>query len=259
MSALTRLGALLTVAMGLGAGFLVFSPHFLESDSPPNTADPFELGQYYFNHGDKADGAYDLKKAREYFEIAIEEDPAAHSLLWYQLGRIDFLEGRFNAAIYKFEKQIEYFKDEVPNVYYMLGLSHGYLARETLDSKEWKQAERFFQTYLGYDPRSPWAHVDLAWAYFSQGKFETMKAVMNEAIQYHPDNPWVLNMYGLALLNTGERAQAREAFLEAQAEAEELTPETWGKVYPGNDPELWEVGLEEFKSLIEANLALVQN
>jgi tetratricopeptide (TPR) repeat protein len=220
------------------------------------TMTPFELGQYYFNHGDSADGTYDLQKARLYFEEAIKEGPKSNNLLWYQLGRIDFLEGKFDDAINKFNRQIEYFGDQYSNVYYMLGLTYGYKARKTGNEEDWRHAEENFHTYLKYDPLSPWARVDLAWVYFSQGKYEEMKPILENGLESMPQNPWLLNMYGLSLLNLGNKAKAREVFFRAQAEAQRLTTSDWGLVYPGNNPSFWKQGIEEFRSLIDKNLAL---
>ena len=221
--------------------------------------DSFELGQYYFNHGDQADGKYNLEKARQFFGEALEKNPEGNKLAWHQLGRIDFLEGEFDEAIYKFEKQIEYFGDQIPNVYYMLGLTYGYQARDTGYEIAWQNAEENFIKYLSYDPLSPWARVDLGWIYFAQGKYELMVDLLEVGLTYHPDNPWLLNMYGLALLNTGEPDKARQYFIWAQSAADQLTIEEWGESYPGNDPDVWGRGLGEFREIIAKNIELTAN
>lgn len=222
----------------------------------PNTDDPFELGQYYFNHGDSADGTYDIEKARQYFEQAVAEDPKVDLLAWHQLGRIDFLKGDFESALFHFHKQIEYFSDELPNVYYMIALTYGYQARIERVFEAWDKAESNFKKYLTYDPKSPWARVDLAWVLFAQGKYEEMKGPLEIGLLHHPDNPWLLNMYGLALLNTGEKAKANSYFSWALNEANKLTEAEWGRSYPGNDPAIWGRGLEEFRSIVAGNLEL---
>ena len=201
--------------------------------------DDFTLGQYYFNHGDQADGTYDRVKAQHYYEQAIATDPAQHVLLWHQLGRIHFLEGRFPEAIAAFEEQIAHHGDALPNVHYMLALTYGYQARDTDEQLAWQKAEEHFLTYLTYDQLSPWARVDLAWIYFAQGKYEEMRELLEIGLTYRADNPWLLNMYGLALLNTGEPAKAEQYFTWALREAETLTVEEWGRSYPGNDPAIW--------------------
>jgi tetratricopeptide (TPR) repeat protein len=216
----------------------------------------FLLGQYYFNHDDDPQGPYDLEKAQFFYERAIAKNPTNNPALWYQSGRVDFIEGRFDEALYKFAKQIELFGDHVPNVYYMTGLTYAYRAREGGALEDWQRAEEDFKKAVDFFYKAPWPYVDLAWVYFSQGKYAQMKPVLEEAFLHESNNPWLLNMYGLALLNTGERALAREYFLFAREEAEKLTIDDWGMSYPGNNPKDWERGLFEFRARIDDNIGL---
>lgn len=239
--------------------FLVVTSWEEESEPkyiPPETDNLFVLGEYYFNHGPHADGTYDLKLARHYYEEALKDNPLGKNWAWYQLGRIDFLEGKFDAAIYKFNKQVEYFEDQQPSVYYMLGLTYGYRARREGREDDWSRAGDYFLLYLEYDHDSPWARVDMAWTYFAQGRFEEMKPILEAGLVTHGNNPWLLNMYGLALLNTGNKVAAEANFSTALVEADKLTPEDWGRSYPGNDPSAWSDGLKEFRAAIKANLEL---
>lgn len=228
------------------------------SVAPLDITDSFELGQYYFNTGDRADGTYNLSKARESYLTAVTENPKKNLLAWHQLGRLDFLEGKFNEAIFNFSKQIEYFGDELPNVYYMLGLTYGYLGRSGGEIENWEKAEENFIKYLEFDPTSPWARVDLSWIYFTQGKYEAMLPLLEVGLVYEPANPWLLNMYGLALLNSGDLEKAQQYFLWAKSEASRLSVEDWGKSYPGNNPEVWPQGLAEFKAAIDKNIELTK-
>lgn len=221
--------------------------------------DDFDKGQYYFNHDGDPAPSYDLSKARKFYVKVVEEDPSTNPMAWYQIGRIDFLRGNFSSAIEKFEKQIEYFGDDVPNVYYMLGLTNGYKARQTGDAEDWRAAAEGFSTFLEYEPESPWGRTDLAWVYFAQGEYESMLPVLEEGLQYAPDNPWLLNMYGLALLNTGQKGAAVENFTKAKEYATTLTPKAWGSAYPGNNPSDWAQGLREFRTAIDNNLALAKS
>lgn len=224
--------------------------------APPAFDNDFLAAEYYFNHGPDADGTYDLSLARHYFEAALAGNPQGSNIAWYQLGRIDFLEGKFDNALMKFAKQVEYFGDSQPSVYYMIALTYGYRARLYNRPADWRQAEANFRHYLEFDPDSPWARTDLAWVYFSQGKYEAMLAPLEEGLVKHPDNPWLLNMHGLALLNTGQAAAAQEAFEQARESAGRLTPSEWGRSYPGNDPASWAKGLREFQATIATNLTL---
>ncbi len=212
------------------------------------------VGQRYFDGGQE----YDLTCARIAYNRAIALDPQGYTASWYQLGRIDFIEGKFDDALFKFGKQIEFFGDTMPNVYYVRGLVYGYRARETGHTEDWQRAEQDFRRYIEIDPEVPWPRVDLAWVLFSQGKYEEMKPVLEEGLLVAPEQPWLLNMYGLALLNTGDAEGGRLFFESALYLAKKLTPEDWGNAYPGNDPAVWSAGLAEMVSSIEKNLALAR-
>lgn len=216
--------------------------------------------QELFNQGSQHFGGetYNLTLARAAFTRQLMLNPTFSEFSWYRLGRIDFVEGEFRSALYKFNEQISYFGDAVPNVYYMLGLTYGYLAQETGSEEDWQQAEESFLTFMRYAPTSPWPRVDLAWVYFAQGNYEAMVPILEEGLQYEPDQPWLLNTYGLALLNTGETERARAIFMRAAEEAEKLTVEDWGEAYSGNDPQTWESSLEIFRNTIKDNLALTE-
>lgn len=212
----------------------------------------FQKGQSYFG----GSAGYDLAAARAAYEEALAVDPRVDGLAWYQLGRIDFLEGKFNDAVQKFTKQYAYFGDRVVPVHYLLGLAYGYRARAQGFSSDWILAESEFKKFLALEPDSPWARTDLAWIYFSQGKYADIKPVVEEGLATHPDHPWLLNMYGLALMNTGEKERAHKYFLRAEEEAQALTTAQWGAAYPGNDPNSWQQGLDEMRAAIAHNRAL---
>lgn len=240
--------------------FTAFGYAFFIHETKP-TVDPlagkstFEKGEYFFNHDADPGGAYDMLKAKAYYQQALREDDT-NPLAWYQLGRVYFIEGNFDDALSSFETLNTRFPNVVPNVDYMIGLTYGYKARTTNNQEDWKKAEDAFLRFIEKAPTSPYPRVDLAWVYFSQGKFTEMKAPLEAGLTYAPHNPWLLNMYGLALLNTGEQKKALNQFNEAHEQALLLTVEDWGRTYPGNDPALWEKGLEEFRTLIEKNIAL---
>lgn len=222
------------------------------------TMTAFERGQYYFNADDDPSGPYDLMRARQAYVEAVTASSTGNVLAWYQLGRIDFIEGRFDSALFKFEKQREYFGDTVPNVYYMIGLTYGFKARRTNNGDDWQKGIEAFEHYITFEPVVPWPRVDLSWLYFSQGRFEEMIPILEEGLNYSPQNPWLLNMYGLALLNTGKSEEALSAFEEADFYAADVTEEKWGKSYPGNNPSDWGVGLASFKDVIKKNIELAE-
>ena len=217
----------------------------------------FDIGVYYFNQDeDPLSGPYDLVSARHYFEEAARLNPKVSEELWYQYGRIDFVEGKLDDALDKFQTQMEYFGEDVPNVQYMKGLTYGYKAKASNNPDDWRQAELGFINFIPYVPEAPWPRVDLAWLFFLQGKYEEMKPVLEEGLLARPDNAWLNNMYGLSLLNTGDKKNALVYFVKAEEAALVMTVEEWGRAYPGNDQKLWGDSLEEFRKTIKENIAL---
>ena len=254
-------GAIIFVMLCMVSGFFYISTS--TSSALLSSDELFEKGQYYFNHGDDKDGSYDLEKAAAFYRLALEKDTPL--MAWYQLGRIDFLKGKFDPAIVKLHKQEELYGDQTPRVYYMLGLTYAYTAIQKEKQGEnsdtfWQDAEENFINYISFVDTAPWPAVDLAWVYFMQGKFEDMKPVMEKSLELHPDNPWVLNMYALTLLNLEpETREASAYFLKAKNEALKLTVDDWGNVYPGNNPQHWQQGLNEFITTIDKNLLIARS
>lgn len=216
-------------------------------------AHALEVGNSYFGGGPE----YNIFCAKLAYTRALSLDDARDPMPWYQLGRIHFIQGDFAQAIYRFNTVIERFgTSTIPNVHYMLGLTYGYRAHEHGATEDWQRAEEEFALFNELDPLSPWSRVDLAWVLFSQKKYEEMKAPLEEALAKHPNNPWVLNMYGLAQLNTGDRDGAYNSFASAERSLDGMSPETWGQVYPGNDPSRWGTGLNEMQELVRKNKKL---
>ncbi len=219
---------------------------------------------------------YDYATAKKYFRRALELNPRER-LAWYGIGMAAFTNGHFYTALESFNSELEILKDPLYEhtnvddtpVLYMISLTNGFI-------KNFELAANGFTHLIeinANDPRS-WAYyTDLAWVYFQQGKFEEIKEIMEGGILLgddsvpnnerevdvggyarYPDNPWVLNMYALALHNLGETERAHELLLHAYEEVQKLTTDDWVRAYPGNDPEIAPVGLEDFMSTIRKNI-----
>lgn len=200
--------------------------------------------------------SYDLSCAQDAYERAVTLDPKGSLLAWHQLGRIAFVRGDYDRALADFDKQITYFGDQLPNVHYMRGLTYAFRAEERGRADDFALAEREFERYVVLDPESPWARVDYAYVLFSEKKYDAMRPVLEEGLLRHPTNPWLLNMYGLSLLNTGDKEGARLYFTSAERVAKHLTVDEWGRAYPGNDPTLWPGALAHFQDIIAKNIVL---
>lgn len=224
----------------------------IDAEFDPETL--YRIGQYFFMSGIE----YNLNCAGLAYAKASKLDAGVLPTLYYQFGRIEFLSGRYAAAISKFNKQLELHGEAVPNVHYMLGLTYGFMAMDWQKPDAWPKAEEGFKQFLEFDPHNPWAHTDLAWILYSQEKFEEMKEVTLHGLTTHDHHAWLLNMHGLALLNLGDPTAALEYFTTAEAAAAKLIPDSWGAAYPGNDPLLYAAGLNEFRSAIANNIKIAE-
>lgn len=115
-----------------------------------------------------------------------------------------------------------------------------------------------FDKWLDFSCRqNEWAgYNDLAWLYFQLGDYEKTLSVSESGLQNSSDNAWLLNMHGLALHNLGRSEEAKEYFDRAKKRVDTLTPEDWGRAYPGNDPAIYAEGLARMREAIEHNLSL---
>jgi tetratricopeptide (TPR) repeat protein len=211
-----------------------------------------EIGEYYINW--RQQGGYDLDKSKGYLARAYEIDKEL-SGVQYQLGRIAFLRNKLHSALLRFDEQTSLYGTADRDQYYfptiyMQALTSGFLTR-------FNDAEEGFRSLIeenSEDPRS-WAYyTDLAWVYFQQGKFEEIKELTSKGLERYPENPWILNMHGLALHNLDSTVEARNVLKRALMEANKLTALDWQLSYPGNDPRIAATGLSEMISTIESNL-----
>lgn len=226
----------LLIAQGFGKPLTFLKPH-----------DPalfFEIGENHFGNGK----VYDIQRAKKAYQRALVLYPnflEAH----YQLGRIHFISGEFDSALAEMNKVLE-LNPEFKRAYYMYGLISGY--QGNLD-----EAIYGFSEFIKRDDFNWAGYNDLAWIYFKKGDYEKTHEVAKKGLEKAPNNPWLNNIYGTALLNLGKKGEAKIAFETALATSETMTPEDWGRSYPGNNPDFYAAGLEETRSVIRHNLKLV--
>lgn len=203
----------------------------------------FAIAEYYFNHG-----SYDIKKAEYSYTRAIKLDPQ-YKEAYYQRGRIFFIHGRFGSALTDI-KTVLALDPEFKKAYYMYGLISGYAG-------DFDQAEYGFREFIKRDSFNWAGYNDLAWIYFKQGEFVKTRDTARLGLTQAPTNPWLNNIYGTALMNLGDTVGARSAFEAALTESEQMSGADWGRAYPGNDPTLYQSGIEETRSVIRHNLSLL--
>jgi len=203
----------------------------------------FNIANYYFSSS-----AYNIKKAENYFLQALKIDQSLQGL-HYQLARIYFVQGKFYTALEKINKEIELYPD-FKRSYYVRGLIYGYTDRLP-------EAESDFKEFLKWKPDSWAGNNDLAWILFQQGKYAETRDVALAGLAIAPNNLWLLNSLGLALLNTNDKEGAREAFTKALAASALMSESDWGVAYPGNNPKSYAEGFSKTKESIKQNMELL--
>lgn len=191
-----------------------------------------QKGNYYF-----AGGTYDLGKAETWYRRALWLDPHAFEVR-YRLADTLFIQGDFAEAL----KEINQVVDEAPDfarAYYVRGLIRGWMGGVDLDAAEedFKKALSLRKDDIvnGIDTR--WAiYNDLAWIQFQKGEYAEVEETTRAGLEKFPENPWLLNSLGLALMNLEKKQEAKDVFDKAIAAVEKLTLEDVRRAYPGNNP-----------------------
>lgn len=204
----------------------------------------FAIGSSYFGEGK----IYDVEKAKNFF-LQVQKLDDRYPIAHYQLARVYFIEGNFYPALSEINRELELYPD-FKRSYYVRGLIYGYMRQFDLAAADFKE-------FLLFKPESWAAHNDLAWIYFQMGAYDKALATVEEGLIGSPQNMWLLNSRGVALLNLGRKEEARKSLALALAIVNMTTPEQWGRSYPGNNPSIYGEGLEAMKLSIQKNIALL--
>jgi len=208
----------------------------------PNAELYFEIAEFYFN-GE----SYNLEKAAYYYQKVLEAD-SKYNFARYQLSRIHFIEGEFEQA----RSMLDMYLAQEPHekrAYYIRGLVNGFDGR-------WEEAEQDFKTFIAWAPDEWAGYADLAWVYFATEAYEKSSDIAAGGLEKHPENPWLLNAYGVALLNLERFTEAQEVLEKALEHSLALSSEEWGQAYPGNNKASYSRGLESMRKGISRNLDL---
>lgn len=205
----------------------------------------FDIGNYYFGGGD-----YDLNKSEKYYKKALELNDSLKSL-HYQMARLYFIKNNLSLARDEINKEIELYPD-FKRSYYVRGLINGY------DNKL-EDAEEDFLEFLKWNKESWAGYNDLAWVYFRTGDYEKVLTTADVGLKYYPESVWLLNSKGVALLNLGQKKEAKEVLIKALNIAENMSVDEWGVAYPGNNPEIYSEGLLAMKESIKRNINLTSS
>lgn len=221
-----------------GAAALLFNTAFAQG--------AVRLGNGFFG----GDLPYSITLADLSYRAALALDPEVPDA-WHQRARIAFLRGDFERAHEMINKQIALHGDSFMASYYIRGLINGF-------DKRYEEAEKDFSRFIAWDPHNWAANNDLAWIYFSQGKFSEAEAQATLGLAANDGNPWLHMMRGMARFNMGERDEALADLLRAKEGAAGVAEDDWRRAYPGNDPRIASLGLAELHATIDNNIALIQ-
>lgn len=193
---------------------------------------------------------YDVDEAEYFLREAQKRDPLL-PYVHHELARIAFLRGDFGTAIGYINAQIALHGDTTPNSYYVRGLIEGYMGDYTSAAKD-------YEYFLKFSPHN-WAGInDYAWVLLKDGRAKEAAEATEDALQYFPDNPWLLNSSAIALFEIGEIEKARERAQNAWTEVQKVQDQDWLKSYPGNDPAIADEGIKTFRAAVLENMHRIE-
>lgn len=207
------------------------------------------LGNIFFGG---AKPLYNIKFAQAFFRHAaypilpIRPPMYAH----YQLSRTYFIQGKLSDALEEADKELKTYPRNT-QTYYILGLVNGYMNRtyEAIDA---------FTHYIDAHPETWAGRNDKAWLQFRLGDIDGALETMQPIITRYPETPWVQNTYCALLINKPERhEEAKNVCALAKNLIDKMTPEDWGRAYPGNDPNIYPKGIEAMRSSATKNFDII--
>lgn len=169
----------------------------------------------------------------------------------YQLSRTYFIQGDLWTALDEAKKELEIYPDNT-KTYYILGLTYGYMNEE-------QKAIEMFSKFIEYKPTSWAARNDKAWLQFRigdiDGAIETLKPIISTQ-QY---NVWVQNTYCALMINKRLFEEAKNACENARGMISIMSEDSWGIAYPGNDPRIYDSGLQAMRISIDNNIKIIND
>ncbi|MSU73911.1 hypothetical protein EXS56_02095 [Candidatus Kaiserbacteria bacterium] len=204
----------------------------------------FAFGERHFSAHDT--DLYDIARAEYFFGKAADIDSTI-PYLHHELARIAFLKGDFETAMALIDYQIQRTGDAEPSSYYIRALIEGYKG-------EYAASARDYEYFLRFRPTNWAATNDYAWVLLKAGRATEAAKATARALEWFPENPWLLNTNATALYEMKEYAAALQAAQKASVAVAKLSQDDWLRAYPGNDPRIADEGIESFKKAIQDNI-----
>lgn len=210
----------------------------------PSAERAFQYGERHFNAKNR--GEYSIERAEYFFGKAADID-ATTPYLYHELARIAFLKGDFEVAMALIDTQIQLMGDTAPNSYYIRALIEGYKGEYVASAKD-------YEHFLQFQPTNWAATNDYAWVLLKVGRAKEAAEATARALEWFPENPWLLNSHATALYEMHDYAGAINSAQKASIAAAKLSDTEWLQAYPGNDPRIASEGIAAFKKAVQDNI-----
>jgi tetratricopeptide (TPR) repeat protein len=172
---------------------------------PPNQAGTYtNMGKEYEEQGD-------LIRAMEYYQMALEEDPACIAAV-FNVGVVHTMQGQPEKAASQFRRAIQLDPS--------FGPAHKALALVLIQAGDFERAAKEFEEALRIHPNDAEVHCNYGTALRSQKRFDDAVVHLKRAIELKPDLGVAHKMLGMTLLNQKKVDQALDHFQAASR----LTP-----------------------------------
>ena len=210
---------------------------------------PLIIGDAFFGN---IKPLYNIRLAQLFFKHAAYPILPIHSPNYahYQLSRTYFIQGKLNKSLEEAKKELEEHPENT-QTYYILGLTNGYMNRtyEAIDA---------FSAYINNYPDTWAGRNDKAWLQFRLGDIDGALETIQPIIKRYPETPWVQNTYCALLINKPDRyEEAKSVCALAKKLVDKMTPEEWGRAYPGNDPRIYTSGLQAMQNSTTQNFNII--
>lgn len=114
-----------------------------------------------------------------------------------------------------------------------------------------------FTKYIKARPETWAGRNDKAWLQFRIGDIDGAITTLEPVVNNFKYTPWVQNTYCALLIAKKRYKDAKEPCNDAKIAVDKMTDKDWGHAYPGNDPRIYNDGLEAMKLSINQNLELI--
>ena len=209
----------------------------------------FKLGNVFFGN---VPSLYNVNIAQFLYKQSVSPllSQTVPQYAHHQLSRTHFIQGNLWGAVNEAKEELKLYPHST-STYYILGLTYGYMNRnhEAIDA---------FSVYIDSFPEAWAPRNDKAWLQFRLGDIDGALETIQPIVDNFRYTVWVQNTYCALLINKKDFINAKKACDYAQEAVNKMTEDDWGRAYPGNDPRIYNIGLQAMKKSIETNEEIIE-